>query len=164
MMLDRGAVAHEEPADVRGGVKVASLRDPRDNVLRIIYESQSGDGSADGETGVTALGGIFRRPGPGSLIRSPVPGSLKRWYEEHLGIPNGKYGTNFRWKKAMHRHGYTVWSPFDKKTDYFGSYDQSFMINYRVKNLNSLIENLKNKGITIPKEPESYGYGKFAWI
>ncbi|MBX2903005.1 MAG: bleomycin resistance protein [Chitinophagales bacterium] len=38
------------------------------------------------------------------------------------------------------------------------------MINYRVQNLEGLVENLKNNGVTILDSIETYDYGKFIHI
>ncbi|GEP50203.1 hypothetical protein FNO01nite_08750 [Flavobacterium noncentrifugens] len=38
------------------------------------------------------------------------------------------------------------------------------MQNFRVENLDRLLEQLKLEGITIIGQPETYDYGKFAWI
>ncbi|MGB5928653.1 MAG: VOC family protein [Cyclobacteriaceae bacterium] len=155
-LQERGASPVEEPEDVGEGTMVAALADPWGNILGIIYEPRPGASSADSEPGVTALGGVF--------FKSGNPDKLKKWYAEHLGVPYGQYGTTFRWKKPTAGHGYTVWSPFDQTTDYFGKGTQGHMVNYRVRHLDSLLARLKEKGVPIPKEPESFDYGKFAWI
>lgn len=38
------------------------------------------------------------------------------------------------------------------------------MINYRVQNIEKLVENLRDSGVTICDEIESYSYGKFVHI
>jgi predicted enzyme related to lactoylglutathione lyase len=38
------------------------------------------------------------------------------------------------------------------------------MINYRVDNLDALLEDLKTSGIEIDPHREDYDYGRFAWI
>ncbi|WP_317172728.1 VOC family protein [Echinicola salinicaeni] len=52
----------------------------------------------------------------------------------------------------------------DEHTSYFRPSEKEFMINYRVENLVALIEELKNDGVTICDEIESYEYGKFIHI
>jgi len=56
------------------------------------------------------------------------------------------------------------WAPFKADTDYFGPSAKSFMMNFRVDDLDALIEQLKSAGIELIGEPESHEYGKFAWI
>ena len=38
------------------------------------------------------------------------------------------------------------------------------MVNYRVENLEELLKVLKEEGVTIVGEMETYDYGKFGWI
>jgi predicted enzyme related to lactoylglutathione lyase len=38
------------------------------------------------------------------------------------------------------------------------------MLNYRVENLDLLLEELKAGGVTIAGEPQEFDYGKFGWI
>ncbi len=60
--------------------------------------------------------------------------------------------------------GYTQWSPFSAKTDYFAPSEKDFMINYRVEDLESLVVELKENGVEILDEIETYDYGKFVHI
>ena len=108
---------------------------------------------------VTGLGGIF--------FKSEDPAAMREWYAEHLGVfvPN-KYGGLFEWrdKDNPEEMGHTVWSPFGKRTEYFEPSNQPFMINYRVADLDALLEELKAQGVTIVGETMVETYGKFAWI
>ena len=56
------------------------------------------------------------------------------------------------------------WSPFPADTDYFAPASNEFMINYRVANLDNLLEILKEDGVTLVGEKQEFDYGKFAWI
>ena len=60
--------------------------------------------------------------------------------------------------------GLTVWSTADADTKWFSPSDSSFMINYRVDNLDELLDHLKQNGVDILKGPDSEENGKFAWI
>jgi predicted enzyme related to lactoylglutathione lyase len=60
--------------------------------------------------------------------------------------------------------GYTVRSIFEKNTKYPDPSKKDFMINFRVENLDELLEELKEKGIELAGESEVYNYGKFAWV
>ncbi|MFA0964915.1 VOC family protein [Roseivirga sp. BDSF3-8] len=155
-MQKHGAKAYEKPQDVGGGIKTATLLDPWGNLIGIIQEPPVVEASQRQDPGVTALGGIF--------FKSKDPDALKKWYEEMLGLSSGPYGTSFRWRKPGKGYGYTVWSVFSQKSDYFGAAEQSHMVNYRVKDLDGLLERLRAHGVDIPKEPESFDYGKFAWV
>lgn len=107
---------------------------------------------------VTGIGGIF--------FKCKDPGKMKQWYQTHLGFGSEAYGTKFEWREEADsaKKGYTVWSPFSEKTKYFEPSESSFMINYRVENLEALVEELKKEGVTILDKVETYEYGKFVHI
>ena len=109
---------------------------------------------------VTGVGGIF--------FKSEDPERLYRWYEQHLGIhrtPDGM-GAVFEWRAPddADKKGMTVWSIFPRKTKYFDPSSSAFMINYRVEDLDSLLEELKKECVQIDPHREDYDYGRFAWI
>lgn len=110
------------------------------------------------EPKVKGLGGFF--------FRSKNPEELRNWYREHLGIEGGDEGTSFEWRKVDDptSSGFTVWHAFSKTDDYFDVAGQEFMINYRVQNLEGLLEDLRKKGVEIVGETKTYDYGSFAWI
>jgi predicted enzyme related to lactoylglutathione lyase len=107
---------------------------------------------------VTSLGGVF--------FRCKDPETQKEWYARHLGLEMDKYGTSFEWRHPDNKEqkGYTAWSTFKQESDYFGNPQQQYMINYRVENLEALIEQLKKEGVTIVDNIENYEYGKFVHI
>ena len=57
-----------------------------------------------------------------------------------------------------------MWSLFDKDTTYLGPGQPAFMINYRVENLDALLEKLKAAGVEIADERHQDENGRFAWI
>lgn len=107
---------------------------------------------------VTGIGGIF--------FKCENPQSMKKWYDTHLGFNTDDYGTSFEWKQAddPDKKGFSVWSPFDAKTKYFEPSQKEFMVNYRVENLEWLLEELKKEGVQVLDEIETVEYGKFAHI
>jgi len=107
---------------------------------------------------VIGLGGIF--------FKCQDPVKLKTWYGTHLGLPVSEYGVNFEWRDAEDpaKMGTTVWSPFKESTKYFEPSPKQFMINYRVENLEWVVEQLKKEGVTILDEIQSFDYGKFVHI
>jgi predicted enzyme related to lactoylglutathione lyase len=107
---------------------------------------------------VTSIGGIF--------FKCKDPEKLKEWYKVHLGLKTDKYGTNFEWRQGADtsQKGYTQWSPFAETTKYFEPSTKEFMINYRVGNLEALVEALKKEGVTIADTIATYEYGKFVHI
>jgi predicted enzyme related to lactoylglutathione lyase len=52
----------------------------------------------------------------------------------------------------------------EPNTKWFAPSDASFMINYRVDNMDELLANLKAAGVEVVKGPETHENGKFAWI
>jgi len=107
---------------------------------------------------VTGIGGIF--------FKCKDPGKMRAWYKSHLGLNTNQYGAVFEWRQAMDstKKGFTQWSPFAEATKYFEPSTKDFMINYRVENLESLVEELKKEGVTIADKIEAAEYGKFVHI
>ena len=107
---------------------------------------------------VTSIGGIF--------FKCKDPKQMREWYKTHLGLITNKYGAVFEWRHGADstKKGFTQWSPFAEKTKYFEPSTKDFMINYRVENLEALIEALNKEGVTIADTIESASYGKFVHI
>ncbi len=107
---------------------------------------------------VTSIGGIF--------FKCKDPNKVKEWYSKHLGLNTDKYGTSFEWRQADEgtKKGFTAWSPFKEDTKYFDPSQKEFMINYRVENIEWLIEELKKEGVTVVDSIEIFEYGKFVHI
>jgi predicted enzyme related to lactoylglutathione lyase len=104
---------------------------------------------------VTGLGGVF--------FKSDDPAALTEWYRKHLGIEG-----LFKWKSLDNPQAdhpaQTVWSLFKKDTTYFAPSEKTFMLNYRVEDLEGLLKILRAEGVTIVGEIEATSYGKFGWI
>lgn len=100
---------------------------------------------------VTGIGGIF--------LRSTQPDSLGRWYAEHLGVdpPPGNY-TDPVWEQEA---GPTVWGIFDADSEMWSS-DQQWMINFRVRDLDAMVSQLRAADIAVEVDPERYPNGRFA--
>lgn len=107
---------------------------------------------------VTGIGGIF--------FKCKDPGKMKEWYKTHLGLNTNDYGATFEWYEGEDstKKGQTQWSPFKETTKYFEPSTKEFMINYRVADLEALVEELKKEGVTIVDKIETYDYGKFVHI
>ncbi len=107
---------------------------------------------------VTGIGGIF--------FKCKDPNKMKEWYKTHLGFDTNQYGATFEWQQGADpiKKGSTQWSPFAETTKYFEPSTKDFMINYRVENLEALVEQLKNEGVTIVDKIEAFEYGKFIHI
>lgn len=91
---------------------------------------------------------------------------MMEWYKNHLGMDTNEYGVTFEWREQTDpaKTGVTQWSPFSESTTYFAPSSKDFMINYRVENLEALVESLKQEGVTLLDEITSYDYGKFIHI
>lgn len=107
---------------------------------------------------VTGIGGVF--------FKSKDPKKITEWYHKHLGLETNPYGATFDWYESpdSSQKAQTQWTPFPETTKYFEPSGQDFMINYRVENLVSLVEELKKEGVTIVDKIETYDYGKFVHI
>ena len=107
---------------------------------------------------VTGIGGVF--------LKAENPERLYEWYEKHLGIkrePHGQ-GAALYWREDENpeKRGMTVWALFEKHSNYFDPSRAPFMLNYRVDDLDALLEALRAEGIEIKREDSDYG--RFAWI
>ena len=108
---------------------------------------------------VTGIGGVFlRSKGDGA--------SLAAWYSKHLGMALGDFGgAILKWPDdATVDGGLTVWHTADHDTKWFSPSESTFMINYRVDDLDELLAQLRSDGVEIVGGPESHENGKFAWI
>jgi predicted enzyme related to lactoylglutathione lyase len=110
---------------------------------------------------VTSIGGIF--------FKAKDPKRLSQWYQQHLGLKPAEAAensVNFKWREQEDptKEGMTVWALFPQDTEYFNPANAPFMINYRVDDLDALLEALGREGVTIDPKRENYDYGRFAWI
>jgi len=107
---------------------------------------------------VTGIGGIF--------LNARAPKALSAWYAKHLGIQLSEYGgASMMWSDEIPAGtGQTVWSLFADDKAYFGPGAQRSMVNYRVDDLDGLLEQLRAANIPIDPKREDSPYGRFAWI
>ena len=106
---------------------------------------------------VTGLGGVF--------FKAANPERLYNWYENHLGLKRSEGGVDFHWRQTDgDGTGKTVWAIFEKDSTYFDPTNAPFMLNYRVENLDALLEQLRIEGVWIDAKRENAEYGRFAWI
>jgi len=113
---------------------------------------------SDKKAKVTGIGGIF--------FKSQDPVEMRNWYRDNLGLFTNEYGSLFEFREGAEPHdvAYLQWSPFEEKTEYFKPSKKEFMINYRVQNIEKLVEDLKATGVNVVDEIESFEYGKFVHI
>lgn len=107
---------------------------------------------------VIGIGGIF--------FKCNDPEKVREWYKTHLGFDVDQYGAMFKCgdEADSSSKGFLQWAPFPENTKYFDPSTREFMINYRVENIEALVELLKDEGVTILDSIETYDYGKFVHI
>ena len=101
---------------------------------------------------VLGIGGFF--------FRSRDPKLLAQWYHRHLGVDPvpTDYGQS-PWQQSA---GPTAFSPFPMDDGYIGSPQQVWMLNFRVRNLDAMVAQLRNSNIEVKVDPEKYPNGRFA--
>ena len=108
---------------------------------------------------VTGIGGIF--------FKAKDAVALRAWYQKHLGIDVQEWGgAAFRWTDADGKPvpGTTVWSVAEASGDYFAPSSSTFMGNYRVADLQALLEALRAEGCNVVEKTDDSEYGKFGWV
>jgi predicted enzyme related to lactoylglutathione lyase len=103
---------------------------------------------------IVGIGGIF--------FKARDPKALAAWYRENLGVPveaGQAYGTI----SSTGPGEKTVWSTFANDTKYFGPGPSPLMINYRVRNLDAMLAQLRAAGAVVEEKVEDYPYGRFGW-
>ena len=95
----------------------------------------------------------------GYFIRAADPEALGAWYRQCLGLDADDNGL---W---IQQAGPTVFAAFDPDTDYFGSRDQQTMLNFRVRDLDAMIAQLRANGAAVAEETQDMeGVGRFGWV
>ena len=101
---------------------------------------------------VTGIGGFF--------FRARDPKALAEWYERHLGVT--RTPRTYEQEPWQQEAGFTVFAPFSANTKYFGDPAQQWMINFRVRNLDTMVAQLRRAAIEVEVDPQSYPNGRFA--
>jgi predicted enzyme related to lactoylglutathione lyase len=107
---------------------------------------------------VTGLGGIF--------FKAKDAEKLRAWYATHLGLPVEPWGgVSFHWRKDENPQvrGYTAWSVMKEDTRYFDPSRAPFMINYRVDDLDAVLEALRREGVPVDEKIDESEFGRFGW-
>jgi predicted enzyme related to lactoylglutathione lyase len=107
---------------------------------------------------VTGFGGVF--------LKMPDHSRMSNWYSKHFGLFDSGNDTHKFATVDLEtgRKNHTIFSLFPETTAYYEPSDKSYMLNFRVRKIDSLIEELKSSGIRIIGSTENYDYGKFAWL
>jgi len=101
---------------------------------------------------VAGIGGLF--------FRAHDPDALGRWYLQHLGI--SLTPTSYDAPVWQQEAGPTVFSPFPETSGYFGDPHKVWMVNFRVRDLDKMVAQLRTAGIEVKTDPQSYPNGRFA--
>src|SRR5262245_54191636 len=106
---------------------------------------------------VTGIGGIF--------FKSADPKRLGVWYRDHLGLDVSDWGgAIFQWGGPESPPGMTIWTPFAQDTKKMEPSPASFMINFRVADLDALLATLRTEGCNVIDKTETSEQGKFGWV
>ncbi len=105
-------------------------------------------------TRVTGVGGVF--------LRATDPEKLYAWYEQHLGIKRTEDGAITFFSDGPREM--TILAFFPNDTKYFGPGGQRAMLNFRVDDLDAVLEKLKAAGVDVDPKREDADYGRFAWF
>ena len=99
----------------------------------------------------TGIGGVF--------LRARDPDALRAWYREYLGIAIEDWGgVAFE----AERDDVTVWSIFAGDSEYWPR-EQQVMVNYRVRDLDALLAQLRAAGVEVDDNVEEQEFGRFSW-
>ena len=98
------------------------------------------------------IGGLF--------FRAKNPKALSQWYHQHLGIT--PIPTSYDQSPWQQEAGPTAFAPFPADTKYFGAESQTWMINFRVGNLEAMVVQLRGAGIEVEVDAAEYPNGWFA--
>jgi glyoxylase I family protein len=101
---------------------------------------------------VTGIGGLF--------FRSSDPAALAKWYLDKLGID--PVPSDYGQKPWTQEAGTTAFAPFPKDTVFGKNKDQSWMIDFRVSDLDAMVAQLRASGEHVKVDPTVYPNGRFA--
>jgi predicted enzyme related to lactoylglutathione lyase len=107
---------------------------------------------------VTGIGGIF--------FKARDPKALGEWYARNLGIDVQPWGgAAFNWGEGTDEpSGTTAWSLFKADTTHFAPSTAPFMLNYRVRDLDAMLAQLRAAGAQVDDKVDDSEYGRFGWV
>ena len=108
---------------------------------------------------VTGIGGIF--------FYAKDPAALRAWYKTHLGIDVQPWGgAAFDWtdEDGKPSGGTTAWQISALDSGHFAPGSASFMVNYRVADLDALLQALRDEGCQVLDARDDGEFGKFGWV
>ena len=110
------------------------------------------------EPRVTGIGGIF--------FKCEDPDKMREWYGKHMGMNTNQYGALFGFRDFNDKEhkGYLQWSTMSKNSKHFEPTTSDFMINYRVNDMEGILEKMRSGGAEQIGEVMEFDYGKFAHV
>ena len=95
----------------------------------------------------------------GHFLRAKDPAALQAWYRDVLGLATDEFGG---WAQEA---GPTVFAAFEEGSDYFGRPDQQVMLNFRVRDLGAMLEQVRRAGGDVDEATQVMeGVGSFGWV
>jgi len=107
---------------------------------------------------ITGIGGVF--------FKARDPKQLMQWYSEHLGLQFEHGFIQFKWtdEQGVKAPGSTTLSIFKEDSTHFSPSEKPYMINFRVTDLQALLTELREKGVTVSGDILDYDFGRFGWM
>lgn len=108
---------------------------------------------------VLGVGGVF--------YRTKDRKALCEWYRDNLGVAvdDSWFGGVLPAKHELDRPtAMTVWSTFAEDSEYLGDASNSFMINFRVRDLDAMLAQLRTNGCDVDDKVERSEFGAFGWV
>lgn len=101
---------------------------------------------------VQGIGGFF--------FKAKDPKALAKWYADNLGVSltPKDYGQK-PWEQMA---GPTAFEPFPADSTFFERPSQQFILNFRVGNMDAMVDQLRRAGIKVERDPKTYPNGVFA--
>jgi glyoxylase I family protein len=101
---------------------------------------------------VSGIGGFF--------FRAKDPDAIAAWYRDNLGVdPLPAQEGDPAWRQEA---GETAFTAMDGVVDQFGDSSKAWAINFRVPDLDGMVEQLRAVGIEVDVDPTTYSMGRFA--
>jgi predicted enzyme related to lactoylglutathione lyase len=96
----------------------------------------------------------------GFFFRAHDSQMLARWYETHLGVAlTPRDYDSESWRQA---EGPTVFEPLPSDGDFFGRPEQQWMLNFRVRDLAAMAQQLRDANVAVEVDTTEYPNGVFA--
>ncbi|WP_426571716.1 VOC family protein [Aquihabitans sp. McL0605] len=103
---------------------------------------------------VDGIGGFF--------FTAADPAALGRWYAEHLGVD--EIPTSYDAEVWTQAAGPTAFAPFGAELDGPPLGPAGWGLNFRVRDLQAMVAQLRAAGIGVEVDPEEYPNGRFAQL